>query len=271
MTELGAAPPDPLPPRPTRRSGASIGSTWPRLLRARMQGGCESSRPEANRRRAGPFMRRPSEPNSNLEPLKGMERAPARSGPAGPRLPGRLRIPNPAAAAGKGNFPNLPRSRHDLGQRARASWQGFTRTGLENAAGSGHGDAAPNLPGSCLRLLPRSFFLLRSCRQGGIAFADLTERSEGWSVWVTCLERLKRESSWHCVFELLLTMSKKRREKKKTQISRVPLQLFLIFQWKKPGLLSFCKLFLQRVQVSVNSCLKLKGKKTKSPLLLPEQ
>lgn len=92
------------------------------------------------------------------------------------------------------------------------------------------------------------------------------EQSEGWSGWVTCLERLKRESSWHCIFKPLLTiMGKKRRKKKKTQISRVPLHLSLIFQWKKPGLLSFCKLFLQRVQVSINNCSKLKGKKTKIP------
>lgn len=65
-------------------------------------------------------------------------------------LLGQLRIPKPAAAAGKGNSPSLPRSRHNPGHRARASWQPFTRMGLGNATGSGHLDATPDLPGSLM-------------------------------------------------------------------------------------------------------------------------
>lgn len=63
-------------------------------------------------------------------------------------LPGQLRVPKPAGAAGKGNFPSLPRTRHGLGHRAQTPWQPFTGMGLGNATGSGHRDATPNLLGS---------------------------------------------------------------------------------------------------------------------------
>lgn len=75
-----------IPPcRCAGHSAHSIGSIWPRLLRARLLGSRNGASHPARRQTGagpGPFMFRPLEPNSNLEPLKGMGRAAARSGPA---------------------------------------------------------------------------------------------------------------------------------------------------------------------------------------------
>lgn len=92
MTQLWAAPadplrspcPDPVPPD-AAVPGPSMGSARPRPLRAGLLGSRKGATHPARRQTGpgpGPFMFRPLEPNSNLEPLKGMGRAPARSGPA---------------------------------------------------------------------------------------------------------------------------------------------------------------------------------------------
>lgn len=103
------------------------------------------------------------------------------------------------------------------------------------------------------------FFSCSGSKAGVITFMDPTELFGGTQGWVMSLEKFKRESTWHCAGKLLLTMMCK----KSLNFTCSATAFFNFFQWKKPGVLSFCKLFLMTVQVSVNNFSKLKGKKKK--------